>query len=737
MSKLSKYYKVTNQILVEFISDQYENTVINNTEIVADTSYVLYQGLDNQIYYSEMPDTSIGDPDYYSDMSYFMKFPDESDSNYEYLGLYKNVSTGLYYDDVWISNEFMKNHDDLLLSKSNINNTKLAHDKIRIHFIYGFMLDDLAGFTLQLKTNVKTLKPKQRILNYNRFAYDDNGNPIFDTINVEDDDGGRQDLEPLIYDTIDLTFLDIFFPKECMILDNMIKYHTTPIYQNGAFYDRYIDFTVPSVYYMSVNQINLDINSVYGSLYNPQSGYIRELSPDNTWAYTIFDEGEGIYKKYYVPEITDPKYKTWYEQGRYDLLPQYALPTPENDEEASQNRKLYMSVLTDPEVIINFATVRETNSTQDINSDLLYKQTFFQDPINQIAFKYKNNSDLFNIRIYEDEENAEIIYYPVFGIGNNVIDLNYDVMMQIETGAIPMITEGFMDKMEDIDKFSDTYGENAFKWIIANDFQVIYNYKSISNQSTDDIVTTITQQFTNIIDYGLQNPDVAGEFWKNVFIPKVKPLNNLMCSSIVIQYTGRLVNRLSNVEAIRTATLVIKNTQKYSTRRISINNVHTYKIVNQIKKHEMKINNIKKEQNDKILRSYYDVTNLVVKDMNNNNLYTQGQMTLQLKHTSHNYMFRLFTLNSDNARIPYDLTGPFRYKLIFPTTSTRKIEIYPNAENSNLNYSIGQLVFYITEDQVKQIMSVNSTNRYFAIVTDTENSEQLQSTLYEGKVAYL
>ena len=65
-----------------------------------------------------------------------------------------------------------------------------------------------------------------------------------------------------------------------------------------------------------------------------------------------------------------------------------------------------------------------------------------------------------------------------------------------------------------------------------------------------------------------------------------------------------------------------------------------------------------------------------------------------------------------------------------------KIEIYPNAENSDLDYSIGQLVFYITEEQVTQIMRVPFENRYFAIVADTENSEQQQSTLYEGKVQY-
>ncbi|MBQ5474768.1 MAG: hypothetical protein IIT65_08685 [Lachnospiraceae bacterium] len=73
-------------------------------------------------------------------------------------------------------------------------------------------------------------------------------------------------------------------------------------------------------------------------------------------------------------------------------------------------------------------------------------------------------------------------------------------------------------------------------------------------------------------------------------------------------------------------------------------------------------------------------------------------MTLYLKHTSHNYMFRLFSLKEDNIRIPYDLTGPYRYKLVFPTLSGQKIQIFPNTDNKDLNLGIGQLIFYITEE---------------------------------------
>ena len=36
---------------------------------------------------------------------------------------------------------------------------KMHYDKIRLHFIYGFTLDRLAGITLQVKTNARYLTP--------------------------------------------------------------------------------------------------------------------------------------------------------------------------------------------------------------------------------------------------------------------------------------------------------------------------------------------------------------------------------------------------------------------------------------------------------------------------------------------------------------------------------------------------------------------------------------------------
>ena len=591
----------------------------------------------------------------------------------------------------------------------------MHYDKIRLHFIYGFTLDRLAGITLQVKTNARYLTPSQKMYpNSNTYKmYDEYHNPIFETEYILIDDNNvattndnptavqsayqnnakQTEVEKLSFDYTDFYLLDIFFPKECLILHNVVKWHKSPIYQNGCFYDRYIEFLVPSAYYMSLNHLKLSVESKYGH---------GEL---------IKDENDHILN--------------------YGKIP--------ND---NTQRTLEYEILSDPTLIINFATVSEGNLTStDPN---IYASTFHQDPINQIAIKYKSNSDYFNVRIYEDTDNKEIVYYPVYGEGNNVVELSYDIWCRIENNEIPLVSDAFYDnlyKVEDIDSFVQIYGDKAAKWIIYNEIAVTYNYvpntRLLESDGETDAIESI-ESFTNIIDYSKHNKDIEGSFWKCKYTPKPKLRNNMTCKSICISYTCRLINRLTSVEAIRTATMTIpqQSVIRYSSRKSVINSIVTYKVVNQIKKEDVKQTVTYKEAQPKIIRSYYDATNITIKDMNDSNIYTQGQMTLKLKHSSTNYVFRLYNLNEDNIRIPYDLTGPYRYYLVFPSNDGNKVKIKPNADSNALNLGIGQIVFYISEENVKRIMNVSSTDRYFAIVTDSDNNDSNQSTLYEGKVEY-
>lgn len=703
MGKLSKYYRVTRQLLIEYVTDQTpENNGIN-------TEYYIYTGNDNNTYYIE----NIHNTDLYTNQLCYLRLPDESCSEYLYNGIPLTDSNIIDTDklDAFTILSSLKDKGYIKSHSNKTNNVvPIAYDKIRVHLVYGFTLDKLTGFNLQASVLCSTLKPKQK-MSGNHKIFDQYNNPVFETIDVMCNDTKVQ-LEVLVNQTEEVTFLDMYFPKE--LLQNATKWHKSALYQNGAFYDRYIEIDLPSPQYLSMtSNVVLQANNIYG--YNHVEG--KDIP-----YLTVEDNGKDIDgKTYKIPNYS----------SKVGSSLKYAVIGD------NSNRIVQYTIPDNPEVIIKFSTVSEGNSTAIDDEDFSYKQTYYQDPINTISIQYQSNSDLFNIRIYEDQQNNEILYYPVYGEGNNVQDFDIDVMNEIESGAISMVANGFYNDVDDMSEFYDLYGENARKWIIYNDMSVTYNYSKIIKQldSEETIDFSTTERFTNIIDYTDKTLE-DGQFWRSKYIPHVSSYSNYTINSICISYTCRLVNRLTSVECIRTATLMIDKPEKYVTKRIAINNVMTYKVINKIQRHESIGKVTETITKDKYIRSYYDATNIVVSNTGNGTVYTQGQMVLRLHRSSTNYMFRMYNVDEDNIRKPYDLTGPFKYKLIFPTVSGDKISILPNFNNEESDLGIGQLVFYITEEQVKQIMLVPVNDRYFAIVTDNDSNDGQQSTLYEGSVSY-
>ena len=95
-------------------------------------------------------------------------------------------------------------------------------------------------------------------------------------------------------------------------------------------------------------------------------------------------------------------------------------------------------------------------------------------------------------------------------------------MNEIESGAIPMLAEGFYDGLDNMDEFIEMYGDKAYKWIIHNDINVTFNYQNLisSLTATENITTSLQQHFTSIIDYGMPDASDAGEFWKSHYVPR-------------------------------------------------------------------------------------------------------------------------------------------------------------------------------------------------------------------------
>ena len=85
--------------------------------------------------------------------------------------------------------------------------------------------------------------------------------------------------------------------------------------------------------------------------------------------------------------------------------------------------------------------------------------------------------------MYEDNNTGCIVYQPVWGdpsVTNNLQQFDIPLMLQIETGVIPIIDYAEYDTLnEGIDDFIENYGEDVFKWIIINELSATYHYSFI------------------------------------------------------------------------------------------------------------------------------------------------------------------------------------------------------------------------------------------------------------------
>lgn len=465
-----------------------------------------------------------------------------------------------------------------------------------------------------------------------------------------------------------LYLLNWYKPKE--ELKDCIKWLDNPLYLNSKFYDRYIEISLPSAQDIAINRRNID--------------YLYEYEEDN--------------EKRYL-------------RGTIDKF---------------------------SNIIIEFATVSNDNIKYDDVNNSLGPSSFILDNVKQMSIYPDSNANNFGVKLYEDVTTHSIIYHPTYGDGFYVEPLNIEIMSKINNGEIPLVAYSEYDSLNDgMDDFIEMYGADVFKWIIINELSVTYNYDRIyhldnSNSDEEIEVESYTDFYTNTIDYSHKSLD-DGDFYVTKFVPYIKERLNMNCKSIVVQYNCHLYNRMNGIDIVRSASMTIKNPYKYVLTTIDTSNVINYKIVNKIEKNNVVISNNNQQQvNTKIIREFYDVTELVAND-GSNNIYAQGKLTLKLNHSGSNYLIKLYTINKDNTRIPYDLTGPWKYKLVFPSVTGGTIDIFANMDNDKTNYGNGSLSFYISKDSAGAIMSVPASERYFSLMIDNDANN---SVIYEGRVEW-
>lgn len=372
-----------------------------------------------------------------------------------------------------------------------------------------------------------------------------------------------------------------------------------------------------------------------------------------------------------------------------------------------------------------------------------YEAVFSLDGPKEIVIKPDASSKFFNAYLYEDPDENAITYMPVYGDPQEpqtMRGIDVDLMGCIETGVISLYDFADYDTMNNgMEDFIDTYGPEYYKWVIINELSVTYHYRYIIQPDNPDAVPTpVTEYFTNTIDYTGKTAQ-HGEFWKSRFIPYIKKRPNMECNAISVKYTTHLYNRMNNRDLTKTASLTIKDPIRYQTRSINTNAINQYKIVNKIVQNGSPLSatmpgNQINTQKEYITQFCYN-NNLLVKDPNSDISYEQGRYTLKLFRRSSQYRFRLYELNADNIRVPYDLTGFSDYRLVFPSVVSGTYEECKMVTSSqSTDLKSGQLMFYISSEMASRIMQVPASERRFSIITGSGATE---STVFEGYVDWL
>ena len=635
MAVQSKYYQVTNQILLEYKTDQY---VITRNSTGSNINYIMYEGVDGNQYC--LLNNNIQSALYQKNDKFTQHYGGIGSS----IDVANNTINTPYGHNIYLENsEFQIGKLIMDSDRNEEREEQIYCDTIRLYILTGYVMNNIGGYSIKVRGKVIKVSGKN-----------DTGDDIVKRV------------DDYIY------LLNWYMPKE--ELKDHIHWLENPLYLNSKFYDRYIEIKFPSAQDIAINNRNID------------------------YVYKYIDDNEEIY----------------YLRGSIDRY---------------------------SNVIVEFSTVQQDNIILENKSNSLGPSEFILDADKEMSIYPESNSNNIGVKLYEDVATHSIIYYPTFGDGNNIEPINLDIMGKIDTGEIPLINYSEYDSAnENMDDFIEMYGGDytkiPCKWIVINELSVTYIYDKIYHlDDSNTSYESYTDFFTNTIDYSFKTAN-DGAFYISKFVPYIKERLNANCKSIVVQYNCHLYNRMNNTDIVRSASMTIKNPYKYVLTQIDTSNIINYKIVNKIEKQEMNVNMVAQQSHSpQIIREFYNVTELVVSN-GTNNIYRQGQMTLRLNRTGSNYMIKLFQLNSDNTRTPYDLSGPYTYKMVFPGLNHNIISVIPSFDNTNTNLINGSLSFYISGDKAKQIMTIPASERYFAIIIDNNGAAE-NSTLYEGKVEWL
>lgn len=673
MAKITKYFQVTNQILLSY---EYDKAKVGTSAAnLAENSLTrhhlaLIQTLDgNTMLIDNYNDDSETGYVYNNNDLWTQRFPDKDDSNYVYPGYFMGEHHNNLKSDEMVAQTLRSMVDRGVIKTVYDTGSpydqglfytqgSLMFDSLKLHLVAGYTLNNISALCVKVKV-------KQR-----KSAVTP---------------GGRVSERYV-------TLLNYVLFKER--LSTSFQWTPNVTYMNSKCYDRYIEIKLPNVYSIIAERLAL------------QSGDIEE----------------------------------------YDLPPQ-----------SVQSLVSKLDISPDTDIYIEFSVVENENITK-LESSAVYNEAldnhiggicrFYTSEPLTATITMNSNSDLFNVRMYRDPQTDSIVYYPVWGDDSNATDLNVGVMNNINTGRIQLVTNSFIDQnSNDYEEFVENYGLDAMTWCVLNELTVTYEYRAITGSlydTIDDRITTYTEILSRTIDY-TNRSDGDGQFWRTSWKPVIQKRSGKVCTTILMNYTCHLINRLNGAEIIRSASMRVGSTEDESAyaesiygespKKIDVSNLTTWKVMNKYEKVE-NVMNVTNGQApvEKHVRTYVSTNNIVVQGgSDSQTAYRQGQFTLRLYRTDSSYILKLYQYNpNNNIRTPYEIRGEYKYQVIFPTEDG-DITIEAKAPDAEF-FGPNALMFTLKSFDTKRIMALSEGDRWFSVMTAGESEN---TTLYQGKTDWI
>ncbi len=248
MSNQSKYFKVTEQVLLEYKTDQY---AINRLHPGGTEETTFYIYIDNNNEQKLLETSAIPKTEYVLEDKSTMYYPGKNTTE---LSFSESGDSSIYGDDIYANDKLV----GTILKDSNGNEKRTSSvnkDTIRIYLLTGYIMNNIFGYSVKVKAQIS------KVMYYN--------SAIQKTVVKRIDDT--------------LTMLDWYMPKD-ELKDN-IHWLANPLYLNSKFYDRYIEIPL--------------IAPLDAALHNPYASKTLDKDIDYLYEYTDTTTGEVYYFRGY------------------------------------------------------------------------------------------------------------------------------------------------------------------------------------------------------------------------------------------------------------------------------------------------------------------------------------------------------------------------------------------------------------------------------------------------------